>query len=492
MLCLGLTAVVTLNMIALTELEVTGPVYNRIALGQGLVGDIEPPPLYVVEANLDANLASRDPGNLSIYTAELATLHQQYSARHGYWSQSGLPADIRAELDRKSDPDVQQFWRQLEGVVLPAIKSGNPAAVTQSMAVLNRIYQAHRTVVNDIVNQATAFDADNQARAAHQIKRYTAVVLTGSVLLLCGIIAGLWMMSRRVLTPVKRLGDYMEALAAGNYETDVPYQTRHDEIGHMVHSVKIFRDAIIQRQAAEEDLSRERAASETARKQVEAERAEAAAAQKFVVDALANGLVRFSNGDLTCHIQTWFSADYKTLRMDFNDAVSKMQETMRQIAGTTGNVQTGAGEILHAANDLSHRTEQKAAQLEETSAALDELTATVRSSSASAQTAAALAIKARTHAEASGVVVRNAADAMGAIATSSSQITTIIGVIDEIAFQTNLLALNAGIEAARAGDAGRGFAVVATEVRTLAQRSADAAKEINPSSPLPDSRWQAA
>jgi hypothetical protein len=216
LLCLGLTAVVTLNMIALTQLEVTGPVYNRIALGQGLIGDIEPPPLYVVEANLDANLASRDPGNLSTYAAELATLHQQYSARHSYWSESGLPVSIKAELDQNSDPEVQQFWQQLEGVVLPAIKSGNPEPVAQSMAVLDRIYQAHRTVVEDIVNKATAFDADNQASAARKIRLYTSIVLTGSALLLSGIVTGIWMMTRRVLTPVKRMGDYMAALAAGD------------------------------------------------------------------------------------------------------------------------------------------------------------------------------------------------------------------------------------------------------------------------------------
>ena len=148
------------------------------------------------------------------------------------------------------------------------------------------------------------------------------------------------------------------------------------------------------------------------------------------------------------------------------------------VAQNGGAIRSGTGEISHAADDLSRRTEQQAASLEETAAALDEITATVRKTAQGANHANAAVIKAKTGAEESGRIVREAVDAMGGIEKSSAQITQIIGVIDEIAFQTNLLALNAGVEAARAGDAGRGFAVVASEVRALAQRSADAAKEI--------------
>ena len=138
----------------------------------------------------------------------------------------------------------------------------------------------------------------------------------------------------------------------------------------------------------------------------------------------------------------------------------------------------GVSLIGAAADDLSKRTEQQAASLEETAAALDQITATVRRTAEGAQQASRAVSVARTDAERSGVVVKEAVSAMARIESSARQISQIIGVIDEIAFQTNLLALNAGVEAARAGDAGRGFAVVASEVRALAQRSADAAKEI--------------
>ena len=151
---------------------------------------------------------------------------------------------------------------------------------------------------------------------------------------------------------------------------------------------------------------------------------------------------------------------------------------MRRVAENATGVQSGATEITQASDDLSRRTEQQAASLEETAAALDAITATVRKAANTADQARLLVAEARKGAERSGTSVDEAVAAMSGIESSSGQIGKIIGVIDEIAFQTNLLALNAGVEAARAGDAGRGFAVVATEVRALAQRSADAAREI--------------
>lgn len=213
--------------------------------------------------------------------------------------------------------------------------------------------------------------------------------------------------------------------------------------------------------------------------EAEAIRIELEQAQSEVVEALSVGMRQLSEGDLTTEITKKFKPDYESLRADFNGAVATLRKAMLRVIDNAGSIRGEASEISNAADDLSRRTERQAATLEETAAALDELTASVRSAAEGAGLANQVVSDAKSSAEASGVVVQEAVDAMEEIQTSSSKISRIINVIDDIAFQTNLLALNAGVEAARAGEAGRGFAVVASEVRALAQRTSDAAREIN-------------
>ena len=210
----------------------------------------------------------------------------------------------------------------------------------------------------------------------------------------------------------------------------------------------------------------------------EKERAEKAAALAHVVDSLADSLNGLANGDLRSRLDEQFPSEYERLRNDFNAAMEKLEDAMGVIATNASAISGSATEVSQAADDLSRRTEQQAATLEQTAAALDEVTATVKKTAQGATQANAVVESAQSDAAASGQVVTQAVGAMREIEKSSTQVSQIIGVIDEIAFQTNLLALNAGVEAARAGDAGRGFAVVAQEVRALAQRSSDAAKEI--------------
>nr|WP_172690868.1 PAS domain-containing methyl-accepting chemotaxis protein [Agrobacterium fabrum]ASK44108.1 chemotaxis protein [Agrobacterium fabrum] len=196
------------------------------------------------------------------------------------------------------------------------------------------------------------------------------------------------------------------------------------------------------------------------------------------VEQLAGCLNRLADGDLAQQIEKPFIPSLERLRTDFNAASDKLKRAMATVADNARAISAGSSEIRTAADELAKRTEQQAASVEETAAALEEITTTVKDSSRRAEEAGQLVARTREHAEHSGEVVRDAIGAMDQIEKSSREISNIIGVIDEIAFQTNLLALNAGVEAARAGDAGKGFAVVAQEVRELAQRSANAAKEI--------------
>ncbi|PVM87578.1 methyl-accepting chemotaxis protein, partial [Caulobacter radicis] len=342
-----------------------------------------------------------------------------------------------------------------------------------------------RKSLNDIraiQDELTAAASERVALRAKEMKQAMDMAILSLVIggVAALVIAGLmgWMLSGTIGASVAAMTAAMRRLASGDNTIEVPAVGRKDEVGQMAQAVLSFKDAAIHKLRLEDEAVEQRRLTEAERARVEAEKARKAQEDAIAVSALAEALGHLSNGDLTFRITAAFAPDAEQLKTDFNAAAARLEEAMRGINGAAGGIRAGSEEIAQASDDLSRRTEQQAASLEETAAALDQITATVRKTASGAKEVSSLVAGARTGAERSGRIVDQAVGAMASIEQSSGQIGNIIGVIDEIAFQTNLLALNAGVEAARAGDAGKGFAVVAQEVRALAQRSAEAAKEI--------------
>jgi len=301
-----------------------------------------------------------------------------------------------------------------------------------------------------------------------------AAMIAGTVL---AIIGGL-MLIETLRGPLKRITQTMMRLAAGDLNVAIGDGKRGDEIGDMIRSVTVFRDQALEKTRLEEVAEANRARDEREQARRAAEQARIEAEQSEALTALSDMLGKLANGNLAAEMSEDLAADYVAMAQTYNHAIDALRLTLAEVRNTTYEIAEGSTNLSGAADDLARRTEQQAAALEESSRVLGELTDSVRTTAENARQTSLSVAEAHRQAEHSAAVVAKAVDAMGAINRSSEKVTSIIGVIDEIAFQTNLLALNAGVEAARAGEAGRGFAVVAQEVRELAQRCAKAAREI--------------
>lgn len=265
------------------------------------------------------------------------------------------------------------------------------------------------------------------------------------------------------------------------------------EVAGLVYLTNQLESLFLSQQAAQFDRERMQAEATAERERLEREaraeqerlEAEAAAEreareneQRQIIAALAVGLEALSSGDLAYQITDTFPQSYESLRRHFNQAARELDQAIESVDQAAREISVSTSEIRTASDDLAARTERQAASLEQTAASLNTVTAVVGETAKNAGELNDAISNAQKGAVAGGAVVRRAIDAMEVIQRSAGEISKIVKIIDGIAFQTNLLALNAGVEAARAGESGKGFAVVANEVRALAQRSAEAAKDI--------------
>jgi methyl-accepting chemotaxis protein len=448
-----LAAALVVSTVIIAQVRFGGPIQRQGALQDELLADILPPPAFVVEPYLRATLIQTRPESTRYQIDQLAECRREFASRRAYWKTAPVPEELRPAL-ASTLSEADAFWAIMDERYLPAVRAGDKARAVEILdSELAPRFQAQHDEIDRLVAQSGRYKAAFLARSETRIAWALAAVGLIAVLLVAAILLATRLVDRGIVTPLAGTATAMERMARGDWTVPVDGAERDDEVGTMARAMQVFREAGTAQAAAHRE-------------------------QQEVVSALSVALGRMAGKDLEYHIAAPLPAAYEELRENFNTAQAALRDAMGNVRVSTASVMRAIGEIASAADDLAGRNVQQAANVEETSAAMNQITASIRQTAGGVGAMQRAVGDAHRQASDGGEVVDRAVAAMSAIEQSSQEIGQIVALIDGIAFQTNLRALNAGVEAARAGDAGKGFAVVATEVRALAQRSADAASDI--------------
>ncbi|WP_300975426.1 methyl-accepting chemotaxis protein [Sphingomonas sp. LHG3406-1] len=441
--------------IGINSIRIGGANDQQLQYASDLQADILPPPLFLVEATLEATRLLKNAEGREERIARLAKLQKEFRERKEFWDQPGkLDPKLKELLDGPVNEGAQEFWTIIDGEVVPAIRRGDDASAAASFSRAERAFEHHRASIHEIVTAANVHKEEVLASTDQNLQIKIGLLAFFGLLLLGGTMAAAFLLNRRVVEPLSELTEATAALAEGKQAT-IPHIDREDELGRLAAGFAHFRKVV-------EDLA-------------EVERRDAAK-KKAMVDMLADVLMRMSDGDLRKVLETEFDGDYGMIGTNLNQAILSLREMVQQVVTSASSIRQAAGEIADASSDLSNRTQSNAAAIEQTTAALTDVDRRVTSTRDAAQSTAESAERAKAAVERGLAKARTAASTMEEVREAAASVDGVMEALDKIAFQTRVLAMNAAVEAGHAGEVGKGFAVVADLVSQLAARAEEEAR----------------
>jgi methyl-accepting chemotaxis protein len=532
----GMLALMGVGLWTLDEVRVNGPLYARIVQGKDLIADILPPPEYALEAHDTGLQLAReaDASRRAGLAERLRALSKDFDDRHDFWGKELEASPLREQMEANYRAG-HAFLAVLLGDVVPARLRGEDAK--EAVARAEKLFETHRQEVLKLVKLSDERNkVDEQAGRDILRSRMTLLVVVALLVLAIGVVMG-WLTARQVergiAALVQEAGALGAAVARGELDHRAAPEAVPGEFAPIARAMNGTMDAFVPplriaagcidalaggelpprvTQAYQGEFARLKTSLndlvdlvETRGRDVDMLTAAAiegrldtrADASKYrggnakiiqgmnrLLDAVAKPIIeatavldKLARRDLRARVSGDYQGDYAKIKEAMNATADALHEAMSQVAQAVDQVSSASGQIASSSQAVASGASEQASSLEETGSGLESMSSMTKHSADNARQASALAATARDAATEGSAAMQQMTDAMGKIKVSAEGTSQIIKDINEIAFQTNLLALNAAVEAARAGEAGRGFAVVAEEVRSLAQRSKEAANK---------------